>query len=469
MRKTSEKFPMGMFIKQIAAIAIPVALQNLLTTTGSMVDTMMLAVLGENTVGAVGLCAQFSSLMVACYWGFIGGGMLFFSQYFGAGDDAGIKRSYGVTLSFMMTVALIFTLAATVFPETVMGLYTDKTALHGIGVDYLRIVGWGYPLSVFSMAMAALLRTTDKVRIPLIASICSVTTNIVLNAILIPAMGVRGAALATVTASLVNCTVILLLGKVQKHAYLLAFRDHFKWTRAFMGEYLHKCFPIIMNELLIGIANMVINVVLGRQSEQAIAAIAVFRALEGLIIGFFAGFSNASSVLVGTEVGAGHPKLAWQRAIRLVYLCMAFIALTGCVLLAVNHPLLHAMGLHDGSYTYGLQALGIFTFVAVIRMGNWTHNDTYRAAGDATFGTVLEIVFMYVLVLPLVWLTGMVWHSPFAWVFIMCYIDEPIRFVLMHVHLYSGKWVKPVTPAGVAAMPDFRRYLADRKQNAVRG
>ena len=85
--KTKTRFAWKQFLKNLAIIAIPVALQNMLTTTGSMIDTMMIAPLGETTVGAVGLCAQFSSLMFAGYWGFFGGGMLFFSQYWGAQDD----------------------------------------------------------------------------------------------------------------------------------------------------------------------------------------------------------------------------------------------------------------------------------------------------------------------------------------------------------------------------------------------
>ena len=102
----AEKFDWNYFIRHIAIIAVPVALQNLLTTTGSMVDTMMLASLGEQTVGAVGLCAQFSSLMFSGYWGFVGGGMLFFSQYWGAKNDDGITRSFGLTLSFMISLAI---------------------------------------------------------------------------------------------------------------------------------------------------------------------------------------------------------------------------------------------------------------------------------------------------------------------------------------------------------------------------
>ena len=174
-------FPWRDFIRRVAVIAVPVALQNLLTTTGSMVDTMMIASLGQTEVGAVGLCAQFSSLMFSGYWGFVGGGMLFFSQYWGAKDDDGINRSYGLTLTCMMTVGLLFGLLAVLFPEAVMRLYTDKPAIQVIGVQYLRIVGFAYPLMVLSMAMAALLRCTEQVRMPLYGSIAAVATNIFLN------------------------------------------------------------------------------------------------------------------------------------------------------------------------------------------------------------------------------------------------------------------------------------------------
>ena len=100
------------FLKKVAVIAVPVALQNLMTTTGSMVDTMMISSLGNAEVGAVGLCAQFSSLMFSAYWGFVGGGMLFFSQFWGSGDDDGINHSYGLTLLCMMTVAFVFAVLA---------------------------------------------------------------------------------------------------------------------------------------------------------------------------------------------------------------------------------------------------------------------------------------------------------------------------------------------------------------------
>ncbi|MBR5010125.1 MAG: polysaccharide biosynthesis C-terminal domain-containing protein, partial [Clostridia bacterium] len=389
----------------------------------------------------------------------------------GAKDDDGINRSYGVTLGCMMSVGILFGVLATCFPETVMRLYTDKAHIQQIGVEYLRIAGFGYPLMVFSMAMAALLRCTGRVRIPLWGSVVGVITNMALNWVLIfghlgfPSLKVRGAAVATVISQAVSCMVVLTAARLSGHQYLLAIRRHFRWGAEFIRIYLRKCFPILCNEVLIGVGNMVINVVLGRQPEEAIAALAVFRTLEGLVIGFFAGFSNASSVLVGTEVGAGRPDMAYGRAWRLIYLCQGFIALLGGLLIALHTPILKLMGMSGESFTLAFGMILIYVAFGIIRMGNWTHNDTFRAAGDATYGTVLEIVFMWVMILPLVCVSGLVLKWPTLAVFALCYADEPIRYILMQKHLFGGKWIRPVTPEGQEALrgwrPDRRRVCEE--------
>ena len=450
-------------IAMLAVIAIPVALQNLLTTTGSMVDTMMIASLGEKSVGAVGLCAQFSSLMFAGYWGFVGGGMLFFAQYWGAGNHDGIRKSYGMTLSFMMISGLICAGFAIFAPEKVMGLYTDSVEIRRIGVQYLRIVGFAYPLQVIASAMAALLRSVEKVKIPMVAGIASVVTNCVCNYILIfgklglPAMGVRGAALGTVIANLVNVGLMAALVKARGIPYMLEFRAHFRWNRPLLKEYLVKCFPILMNEVFIGVGNMMINVVLGHQADEAIAATAVLRTLEGMVIGMFAGFSSAASVLVGKEVGAGNHEEAFSRGWRLIYLCCGMIALLGAVLVAVNKPLLHAMGMSGESYRIAFGMLVIYCLVALIRMQNWCMNDTYRAAGDSAFGSIMELTFMFLMVQPVIHIANDVFHAPFLLVFALCYVDEPIRYVIMQVHMYSRKWIKPVSDEGRATIDAFRK------------
>lgn len=469
-QRSLEKTPFQwkQFLYQITIIAVPVALQNLLTTTGSMVDTIMLASLGQQTVGAVGLCAQFSSLFFSCYWGFVSGGMLYFTQYWGAKDSRGITRSYGMTLSFMLVVTAVFTLLALGAPEFIMGIYTDKTEIQRIGVQYLKLVGFAYPLQILATAISALLRSIEQVRIPLYGGIASVIANCFFNYLFIfgkfglPQMGVAGAALGTILAAFVNLCVLLIFVRKEKIPFVLEFSGHFKWNLASVKSYIKKCFPILCQELAFGIANMVIAIVLGHQSEDAIAAVAVFRTLEGFVIAFFTGFSNASTVLVGKEVGAGNHELAFQRAKRVVYLCSTLVATVCIVLLAIHTPMLHAMGLSGESYQLGFGMLLIYSFAALFRTGNWVHIDTFRTAGDTTFGSVLEISFTYLLMLPCLCLSNYVFHAPFLIVFACCYIDEPIRYLIFQIYLYSGKWIRPVSEAGRATLEAFQKEHAPR-------
>lgn len=467
--RSSTGFDWKSFILRVAVIAIPVALQNLLSTTGSMVDTMMIARLGETAVGAVGLCAQFSTLMLAAYWGFVGGGMLFISQYWGAQDEDGICRSYGLIWTCIMTVGVIFAGFAVLAPDLIMRLYTDKTAIQEVGISYLRIAGFAYPLQLFSIAASTLLRATEKVRIPLYAAIASVFTNIFLNWVFIygnlgcPAMGVRGAAYATVCAAAMNLAVIFISCAAIRYPYLFRFRAHFRWVGSKTREFFARCYPIIINEVFIGIGYMVINVVLGRQSEQTIAALAVFRTMEGLIIGFFAGFSSASSVLVGKATGAGELDDAYGKARRIIPLCVLTIAVAAVPINLLKPGFLRVMSLSGQSFEIASYLILVFTMVAVIRMGNWCMNDTFRSSGDAVTGTVLEVVFMYVMVIPVVCLAGLKFKVSIYILFPLVYCDEIIRFVIMLIHLHSGKWIRPVTDQGKSVLPEFREKHSRRR------
>ena len=465
-------FNLPRFIRDIAVIAIPVALQNLLSSTGTMVDTMMIARLGEVSVGAVGLCSQYANLLIAGYWGFVGGGMLFISQYWGAQDEEGICRSYGLMLTCIMSVAAIFSTAALFFPKVIMRLYTDKVAMQEIGIRYLKIVGFAYPLQLFSISASTLLRATERVRIPLYAAITSVFTNIIMNWALIygnlgfPALGVEGAAIATVCAAGVNLLVIFVCCAVIRYPFIFRIRMHFRWAKDKVKEFFIKCLPIILNEVFLGIGNMTINVVLGRQSESTIAALAVFRTIEGLIIGFFSGFSNASSVLVGKDVGAGRLNDAYAKAKRLIPLCILVIAVAGFFIDVFRGKIVSAMSLTGEAAQTASYMILAFTIIAIVRMGNWCMNDTYRSSGDAITGTVLEIVFMYLLAIPTVCIAGLKIHVSIFLLFPLVYCDEVIRFAIMMVHLFSGKWIRPVTPQGRARLAEFRQ---ERKGKRARG
>lgn len=459
------------FYASAAAIGLPVALQSLLTTSGSMVDTIMIGSQGELAVAAVGICAQFSSLLFSAFYGFFNGGIIFFSQYWGAKNEKGISRAYGLTLACMMFFGLLFGATAVLAPEWVLSVYTDKSNIQAIAAPYLRIVGFSFPLQVMAFALSGLMRSTEQVKVPLYASIAGLLTNAGLNWILIygnlgaPALGVEGAAIATVAGNAVNVILLFTYCLFDKErTFLRDFRNHFRWNAAFVKEYFSKSLFIVANEVFLGIGFMIINIVVGRQAESAIAALAVFRVIEGIVFSFFRGFTNATSVIVGKQVGAGEPLGGYTDGKRFALLCPAVIFVACVIQWLLRGPLLGIFGLGETALGYGNQMLFLFIFAATFRTCNWICNDTFRAGGESVFGTVVEIVCMYVFTIPAMLLTGLVFKLPFIVVFFCMYMDDYVRTGLVLWYMNTGKWVKPVTQEGRAALPAFHALLEQAKR-----
>ena len=388
------------------AIAFPIAIQNLLGTTASMVDTIMIGSQGELAVAAVGICSQISSLYFNCYWGFASGSVLFFSQYWGARDEEGINRTLGISLLFMSIVAVLFSTICIFFPEFMLGIYTDKQNIIVLGIPYLRIVGFSYLIQVVIVIVSTLMRSTERIRQPLIGSVAAIIVNFVLNWILIygrfgmPQMGAAGAAVGTLFSSIVNLGILFIYLYRTNDCVKLRREWIFRLNGVFVKGYLSKCFPIICNELLYGVGQMLI---------------AKYSALVCPMVTFLI-------VLIGT---------------------------------IVNRPLFTLFGLGETALQYGKYMMLIYLFFGTVRTCNYIMNESFRAGGEAVFGTVVEIICLYAISVPATWLAGMIWNLPFLLVFSFVYTDEIIRLVILGRYMIQGKWIKPVTSQGKAALEEF--------------
>jgi putative MATE family efflux protein len=453
------------FYENILIIGLPVALQNLLTTSASMVDTIMIGTQGETAVAAVGICALFSMLLFAGYFGFCNGGMIFFAQFWGAKDEKGICKAYGLTLLTMMAVGFIFGILAIFFPERIMAMYTDKESIRQAGVPYLRIVGWSYPLQTLAMAISSLLRSIEKVKIPLFASIAALLTNTFVNWILIfgtlgfPKMGIRGAAVGTVIANAVLVLVLYAYCFMDKHSFITRVREHYRWEKGFVKQFFAKIIFVVFNEVFYGAGQLLLNMIMGRQAEAGIAALAVFRVLEGFVFAFFGGLANASAIMVGKQIGAGEHLEGYRDAKRFVFLAPLATLAIWSVVLVLRGPVLRSFALGDDAFFYAQGMLFIYAVTGTLRTCNYINNNIFRAAGESVFGTVIETCGLFLISIPASALCGMVFHLPFLAVFAMLYLDEFIRIGILLWYMNSGKWVKPVTSTGRAKLGEFRAKL----------
>ena len=457
------------FYENILSIGFPVALQNLLTTSAGMVDTIMIGSQGEIAVAGVGICSLFSMLLFAGYFGFCNGGMIFFAQYWGAKDEEGICRAYGITLICMMAVGIGFGALAVFAPESIMGMYTNKENIRQMGIPYLRIVGWCYPLQTLAMAMGSLLRSIEKVKIPLFASIASLITNTFLNWVLIfgrfgfPSMGIRGAAIATVIAHVVHIAVFYVYCFADKYSFIMRVRDHFRWNLVFIKEYFSKSIFVVLNEVLYGVGMLLLNMIMGRQVEAGITALAVFRVLEGFIFAFFGGFANASSVMVGKRIGAGEHWEGYADARRFVLLCPMVTLVIWTILIVLRSPVLHSFNLGDDAFRYAGQMMLIYLVTGTLRTCNYISNTIFRAGGESVFGTVIEICGLFFISIPAAAAASFIFHWPFLAVFAMLFLDEFIRLGIFLWYINKGKWVKPVTAEGKARLKEFRAHFIQER------
>jgi len=448
------------FYKETLRLGLPIAIQGLLTSSLAFIDSLMVGSLGETALAAVGAASQFGSLLFGFYWGLCCGGTIFIAQYHGVHDEKGIRRAHGLSTSCMMAVTLIFSLLAAFIPHQVMSVYAQDTAVCELGAQYLRIIGIAFLFQTMSTAFSNVLGSTERVKIPLIASIASIITNTALNWILIygkcgmPQMGVRGAAIASLAAAAVNLAVLLGVCIYQRNVAVTQLRQMFLWPPSFVKEYFIKSAPLLINEMGYSVAILVVNIVFGRQGEANLAAMSIFRTLEGLLYAFFRGFANASSVMVGKRVGAGELKDAAQQAVWFSVLCPV-LSFSLCVMvLLLRTPLLSMFDISDSVRTTVTWILLAYALLGPTRHVNYIQNNIYRAGGESRVGTIIELTSIWVVTVPLVLLTGFVFHAPFIVVFIASMIEEFVKLPIEVKYLLSRKWIKPVTEQGRAALKE---------------
>jgi len=453
----------------VAAIGLPIMLQNLFVNTTSMVATMMVGTLGERSMSAVGISGQFSGLFFAGYYGFLSGGVLFFAQFFGAKDEDGIRRAYGLALSCMLVVSVVFAGAAIFAPAMVLGIYTDKQEIINTGAEYLRIIGFSFPLQVIVATIAGLLRSTKRVIVLLVSGVITQLVNLALNWLLIyghwgfPQMGLRGAALSAVISVAVNVVILYSIAVCQRDTLILRIKAHYRWNAALVRMFFLKSAPIIANEVFYGGGMLMVNMVLGRQEEASIAALTVFRTVERFIFSFYSGLTGASGVIVGSHIGAGELGEGYRAARRLAFLSPTLIFIVCLIILPFRDPLLRLFSLTGTAHAYGMFMILLYMVAGTVRTTTYLINETFRSSGETIFGTALEVGSLFLITLPAIWFAGVYLKLPFIAVFSLLFIEDFVRIFIMFRYLYSGRWVKPVTEQGQTALFQFREDMRKRR------
>lgn len=446
------------FYRNVFALAAPIMLQNLVTSTLAMADTFMVGLLGEVPMAGVTLANIPIYVLQMFFFGVQSGSSVLISQFWGKGDRKAINRILG--LSWLVTGAVSMLVAAILLavPEQVMGLFSNDPAAVAVAAQYGRIVGVSYIFNSFTLAYLGAHRSMENPRLGLYMLSASMLVNTFLNWVLIfgklgaPAMGVEGAALATLIARMVEFAIMV--GHI-------AFGKHFRVEPAVMlrpgRETARKLFkyatPVILNETLWGVGTGLFPTIMGHMehSTEILAAYTVTGNVEKLFMAALIGLAGTAAIVVGREIGAGNRDTVYDVGLALNTLSVVLGTAVGGVLAVltwVAFPRYVFPLFQMSSMTRSVATMMLY--VVCLTMGARAFNYTniigvLRGGGDVRAATAIDLVPLWLMAIPLAALVGLVFRWGIFWVYISISLDQVAKFLLGVLRLRSGAWINDLT------------------------
>ncbi|MGI5877219.1 MAG: MATE family efflux transporter [Christensenellales bacterium] len=466
----SEDINYKRFLSTMLRLAFPIAMQNLLIASMHIIDTAMVVGLGNVNTAAIGVASRWVFLINLFFFGFCSGGSAFISQYWGVRDLAGIRRTYGLAVANTLVLGLIYTLAAMLAPGAMIRLYTGEAAVVEAGVRYLRTAAPGALATAYVTVTAATLRATERVWLPFATSAFAVLLNTLLNWCLIyghmgfPALGVTGAALATVIAMYVHAALLMALSRRGRDIVVAPFSALIDWSRAFVARFYRIALPVVFNEALWAVGTNIYSMVLARQGSENYAAYTVYSSIEQLAFVLFIGLCSACAIMVGKAIGAGQIELGWRWSKRFLMIIPAVAVVIGSLLILLRWPVVRLLNI-ETAYTEAMTArlLLIYGLWMTVRMIPYiTIVGIFRAGGDTWTGFLIDSVNVFALGVPVTCVLGLVLSVPFHYLVLAMYVTEDsLKCVMCLKHFMSRKWIRRLT---AGAEPECEPQVCVREE-----
>ncbi|MBQ3404841.1 MAG: MATE family efflux transporter [Oscillospiraceae bacterium] len=440
------------FYKAAMALCIPVALQNLINVGVTAADVLMLSWLGEDVLAGSGLGGQFQYILNMVFFGLTSGLCVLTAQYWGSKNMEAIQRSMAIAFRIAIFVSLVFLVVIRVFPHKVILLYTSDPPVIDSAVEYLKIVCFSYPFIAVSMIYLYAMRSMERVKVAVVVYGSSLAINVVLNALLIygllgfPRMGIAGAAMATLISRIWEMLAVLWYNKYKNDLFCFRISRLWQFDRCLQRDFIRYSTPVVLNELLWGLATSLNTAVLGHMSSYAFAAYSVVSMVRQLAAVLYFGLGAATSVLLGKTIGEKREDLASVYGDRFVKISFQFGVL-GAIIMLIIHPIVNAfLPLEQETLDY----LGPMLYYIALTMVAHSYNCTmivgvFRAGGDTRVGLYIDLGTLWLVTLPLGFIAGMKLHWPVLIVFMILYGDEFLKMPLSALRYRSRKWLNNVT------------------------
>lgn len=447
------------FYKRLFLLALPLILQNLITTSLGFVDTFMVGMLGQNELSAVTAANTPIYLLQIIILGLLSGLSVLASQYWGKGDTDSINRCMGVSLYAGLIIAVSVAAVLFFFPLHVMALVTNNDLLIELGAPYLRIVGLSYIFNTISSVYIGMQRSTENPAMGMIVFGISMLTNTGLNYILIfgkfgaPALGITGAAIATLTSRVLEFVIVAVYAPRYRRVPLML-RLLLRPGGAMARSFLKYATPVLVNEVLWGLGVSVMTAVMGHMaiSTDMLAAHAIMGNIDKFSTVSCFGLAGATAVIIGKRIGEGASKdevydLSWCLLLVALGLGILIGGVLAVTLPTVFIPYLYPLFSLSPTATEAAATMCIVYLLTMPLKSFDISNITgvLRAGGDATMASIIDLVPLWCAAVPLAALAALVLDAPMIFVCLGLYAENFFKCPWGIVRLRSRKWINDVT------------------------
>jgi len=440
------------FYKNVFTLAIPISLQHLITFLVGFADNVMVGRLGDDAVSGVYLGGQLQFLLQQLVVGLGSALLILTAQYWGKGDTTPIRRLIGLVLRIGAVAAILMSLATGLFPEQILSLFSDEAGAIREGVVYLRIQSLSYLFFAVSQILIYAMRSVETTRVGMMASLVTLVFNVVLNEILIfghlglPAMGVRGAAMATLIARIMECAAVTVYVFLIDKKLQMRLREIFAPAGKLVGHYLRYGLPVIAGDLVWAVNLMCQGAIVGHFTADVITAVSVTNTMQNLVYVWLNGLWGGVSIVIGKTIGAGKREKVkeYARTVQLMFLGVGIVS--GClVFFGKELFLLMYRGI---SVEATATARLLMTVMSCTIVGTCYQacclGSLVKAGGDTSFVFKNDTIFVFLVVLPSAIIASRL-GAP-IWVVYLCLkIDQILKCIVAAIKVNRFRWIRELT------------------------